>query len=109
TAGNSPREWVPYLKDAGVRILHKCTSVRHALSAERIGCDAISMDGFECAGHPGGHDIPNLILLPQAADALKVPFIASGGMVDGRSLVAALALGAEGISMGTRFVATQEA
>jgi NADH:quinone reductase (non-electrogenic) len=109
TAGNNPRDWVGYLKDAGVKILHKCTSVKHALTAERIGCDAISMDGFECAGHPGGDDIPNLILLPLAAKALKVPFIASGGMVDGRSLVAALALGAEGMNMGTRFIATQEA
>ena len=109
TAGNSPREWIPFLKESGVKILHKCTNVRHALSAERLGCDAISMDGFECAGHPGNDDIPNLILLPLAARALQVPFIASGGMVDGRSLVAALALGAEGMNMGTQFIATKEA
>jgi nitronate monooxygenase len=89
--------------------MHKCTSVRHALKAERLGCDAVSVDGFECGGHPGEDDVPNFILLPRAAEELKVPFIASGGMVDGRSLVAALALGADGINMGTRFLATQEA
>lgn len=109
TAGRSPEAYLPRLKAAGVKVIHKCTSVRHALKAERIGCDAVSVDGFECAGHPGEDDIPNMILLPLAARALSVPFVASGGMADGRSLVAALALGAEGINMGTRFIATQEA
>lgn len=109
TAGNNPQKWLPALKDAGIRVIHKCTSVRHALKAEAIGCDAISVDGFECGGHPGEDDIPNFILLPRAAEELKIPFVASGGMADGRSLVAALALGAEGINMGTRFIATQEA
>jgi nitronate monooxygenase len=100
---------MPYLKAAGVKVIHKCTSVRHALKAEAIGCDAVSVDGFECGGHPGEDDVPNFILLPRAAEELKIPFIASGGMADGRSLVAALALGADGINMGTRFIATQEA
>jgi len=109
TAGNNPVQWVPRLKDAGVKVIHKCTSVRHALKAQEIGCDAISADGFECGGHPGEDDTPNFILLPRTADALKIPFIASGGMADGRSLVAALALGADGINMGTRFLATREA
>ena len=109
TAGNNPQKWLPVLKDAGIKVIHKCTSVRHALKAESIGCDAISVDGFECAGHPGEDDIPNFILLPRAAEELKIPFVASGGMADGRSLVAALALGAEGINMGTRFIATKEA
>ncbi len=109
TAGNNPQKWLPVLQDAGVRVIHKCTSVRHALKAETIGCDAVSVDGFECGGHPGEDDVPNFILLPRAADELKIPFVASGGMADGRSLVAALALGAEGINMGTRFIATQEA
>jgi nitronate monooxygenase len=109
TAGRSPEEHMPALKAAGVKVIHKCTSVRHSLKAERIGCDAVSVDGFECGGHPGEDDIPNFILLPLAAEALKIPFVASGGMADGRSLVAALALGAEGINMGTRFIATQEA
>jgi nitronate monooxygenase len=109
TAGNNPSEWLPALKEAGVKVIHKCTSIRHALKAEAIGCDAISVDGFECGGHPGEDDIPNFILLPAAARALRVPFVASGGMSDGRSLVAALALGADGINMGTRFIATQEA
>lgn len=109
TAGNNPSKWMPLLKGAGIKVIHKCTSVRHALKAESIGVDALSIDGFECGGHPGEDDIPNMILLPLAAEALKVPFIASGGMADGRSLVAALALGAEGINMGTRFVATVEA
>jgi len=95
--------------DGGVKVIHKCTSVRHSLKAESIGCDAVSVDGFECGGHPGEDDVPNFILLPRAAEALKIPFVASGGMADGRSLVAALALGAEGINMGTRFIATQEA
>jgi len=109
TAGNNPQQWLPMLHEAGIRVIHKCTSVRHALKAQSIGCDAISVDGFECAGHPGEDDIPNFILLPRAADELKIPFVASGGMADGRSLVAALALGAEGINMGTRFMATKEA
>ncbi|MGI9247118.1 MAG: NAD(P)H-dependent flavin oxidoreductase, partial [Steroidobacteraceae bacterium] len=109
TAGRSPEEYMPLLKQNGIKVIHKCTSVRHSLKAERIGCDAVSVDGFECGGHPGEDDIPNFILLPLAAEALKVPFVASGGMADGRSLVAALALGAEGINMGTRFIATQEA
>ncbi|WP_076998191.1 nitronate monooxygenase family protein [Variovorax sp. KK3] len=109
TAGNNPERVLPALHDAGVKVIHKCTSIRHALKAERIGCDAVSVDGFECGGHPGEDDIPNFILLPRAAQELKVPFIASGGMADGRSLVAAMALGADGINMGTRFLATQEA
>jgi nitronate monooxygenase len=109
TAGNNPQKWLPMLHEAGVRVIHKCTSVRHALKAQAIGCDAVSVDGFECGGHPGEDDIPNFILLPRAADELKVPFVASGGMADGRSLVAALALGADGINMGTRFIATKEA
>lgn len=109
TAGNNPQKWLPQLHDAGVKVIHKCTSVRHALKAEAIGCDAVSVDGFECGGHPGEDDIPNFILLPRAAEELHIPFVASGGMADGRSLVAALALGAEGINMGTRFIATQEA
>jgi nitronate monooxygenase len=109
TAGRNPQAVLPVLKEAGVRVIHKCTSVRHALKAERIGCDAVSVDGFECGGHPGEDDIPNMILLPRAAEELKIPFVASGGMADARSLVAALALGADGINMGTRFIATQEA
>lgn len=109
TAGNNPVQWLPMLKDAGIKVIHKCTSVRHALKAEAIGCDAVSVDGFECGGHPGEDDVPNMILLPRAADELKIPFIASGGMADGRSLAAALALGADGINMGTRFVATRDA
>jgi len=109
TAGNNPQKWLPALKEAGVKVIHKCTAVRHALKAEAIGCDAVSVDGFECGGHPGEDDVPNFILLPRAAEALKIPFVASGGMADGRSLVAALALGAEGMNMGTRFIATKEA
>src|SRR5512140_3453898 len=109
TAGRNPEPYMPYLKAAGIKVIHKCTSVRHSLKAEAIGCDAVSVDGFECGGHPGEDDVPNFILLPRAAEALKVPFVASGGMADGRSLVAALALGAEGINMGTRFIATKEA
>ncbi|WP_457552165.1 NAD(P)H-dependent flavin oxidoreductase [Desulfobacula sp.] len=109
TAGRNPQEYLPKLKDAGVKIIHKCTSVRHALKAEKIGCDAVSVDGFECGGHPGEDDIPNMILLPRAADELKIPFVASGGMADARSLVASLSLGADGINMGTRFIATKEA
>ena len=109
TAGNNPQKWLPSLKEAGIRVIHKCTSVRHALKAEAIGCDAVSVDGFECCGHPGEDDVPNFILLPRAAEELKIPFLASGGMADGRSLVAALALGADGMNMGTRFIATKEA
>jgi len=109
TAGRNPQEYLPRLKDAGIMVIHKCTSVRHALKAETIGCDAVSVDGFECGGHPGEDDIPNMILLPRAAEELKIPMVASGGMADGRSLVASLALGADGINMGTRFIATKEA
>jgi len=109
TAGNNPQKWLPGLHEAGVKVIHKCTSVRHSLKAEAIGCDAVSVDGFECGGHPGEDDIPNFILLPRAADELKIPFVASGGMADGRSLAAALSLGADGINMGTRFIATKEA
>ena len=109
TAGNNPQKWLPALHDAGIRVIHKCTSVRHSLKAESIGCDAVSVDGFECGGHPGEDDVTNFILLPRAADTLKIPFVASGGMADGRSLVAAMALGAEGMNMGTRFMATKEA
>ncbi len=109
TAGNKPQEHVDVFRAAGVKVIHKCTSVRHALSAERMGVDAISIDGFECAGHPGEDDVAGLILIPAAADKITVPMIASGGFGDGRGLVAALALGAEGINMGTRFMATVEA
>ncbi len=109
TAGNNPSQVLPYLQDAGVKVIHKCTSVRHSLKAQDIGCDAVSVDGFECGGHPGQDDTPNMILLPRAADELDIPFIASGGQADGRSLVASLSLGADGINMGTRFIATKEA
>lgn len=109
TAGNNPAAYLPALKEAGIKVIHKCTAVRHALKAQSIGCDAASVDGFECGGHPGEDDIPNFILLPRAADELDIPFVASGGMADGRSLVGAMALGAEGMNMGTRFIATQEA
>ena len=109
TAGNNPVQVLPPLHDAGIKVIHKCTSVRHSLKAQSIGCDAVSVDGFECGGHPGEDDVPNFILLPRAADELEIPFVASGGMADGRSLVAALALGAEGMNMGTRFIATKEA
>jgi nitronate monooxygenase len=109
TAGRNPQAYLPHLKDAGIRVIRKCTSVRHSLKAEAIGCDAVSVDGFECGGHPGEDDIPNMILLPRAADELKIPFVASGGMADARSLVAALAMGADGMNMGTRFMATKEA
>jgi nitronate monooxygenase len=109
TAGNNPQKWMPMLKEAGIKVVHKCTSVRHALKAEAIGCDAVSVDGFECGGHPGEDDIPNMILLPRAAEELKIPFLASGGMADARSLVASLAMGADGMNMGTRFMATKEA
>lgn len=109
TAGRNPQQVMPALKEAGIKVIHKCTSVRHSLKAQSIGCDAVSVDGFECGGHPGEDDVPNFILLPRAADELEIPIVASGGMADGRSLVAALALGADGINMGTRFMATQEA
>ncbi|MBT8427670.1 MAG: nitronate monooxygenase family protein [Erythrobacter sp.] len=109
TAGNNPAQVMPFFKDAGVKVIHKCTSVRHSLKAQSIGCDAVSVDGFECGGHPGEDDIPNMILLPRAADELEIPFVASGGMADGRSLVASLAMGADGMNMGTRFIATKEA
>ncbi|MEO1041127.1 MAG: nitronate monooxygenase family protein [Pseudomonadota bacterium] len=109
TAGNNPVQVLPYLKDAGIRVIHKCTSVRHALKAQDIGCDAVSVDGFECGGHPGEDDVPNMILLPRAADELEIPFVSSGGQADGRSLVASLAMGADGMNMGTRFIATKEA
>lgn len=109
TAGRNPEPYMPYLKAAGIKVIHKCTSVRHSLKAEAIGCDAVSVDGFECGGHPGEDDVPNFILLPRAAEELKIPFVASGGMADGRSLVAAMALGADGMNMGTRFIATKEA
>jgi len=109
TAGRNPEPYMPQIKSAGIRVIHKCTSVRHALKAERIGCDAISIDGFEAAGHPGEDDVTTLVLVPLVRDAVGVPIIASGGFGDGRGLVAALALGADGMNMGTRFVATQEA
>lgn len=109
TAGRNPQAYLPALKEADIKVIHKCTSVRHSLKAESIGCDAVSVDGFECGGHPGEDDIPNMILLPRAAEELSIPFVASGGMGNGQQLVAALALGADGINMGTRFIATQEA
>jgi NAD(P)H-dependent flavin oxidoreductase YrpB (nitropropane dioxygenase family) len=108
TAGN-PAKWMPVLKENGVTVIHKCTSVRHALKAETMGCDAVSVDGFECGGHPGEDDVGNWILLPRAAEELSVPFVASGGVANGAHLVAALAMGADGVNMGTRFIATQEA
>ncbi len=109
TAGNNPREFIEKAKAAGVRIIHKCTAVRHALSAERNGVDAISIDGFECAGHPGEDDVGGLVLIPAAARKVKIPLVASGGIADGRGMAAALVLGAEGVNMGTRFCATREA
>ncbi|AOW24909.1 MULTISPECIES: NAD(P)H-dependent flavin oxidoreductase [Sphingomonas] len=109
TAGHRPQEHVEHFKAHGITVIHKCTAVRHALSAERMGVDAISIDGFECAGHPGEDDIPGLVLIPAAADRVRVPMLASGGFGDGRGLAAALALGADGINMGTRFCATVEA
>ncbi len=109
TAGRNPQPFLPRLKEKGIKVIHKCTSVRHSLKAEAIGCDAVSVDGFECGGHPGEDDIPNMILLPRAADELTIPFVASGGMADARSLVASLAMGADGMNMGTRFIATKEA
>ncbi len=109
TAGRNPQAYMEQLKKADIKIIHKCTSVRHSLKAESIGCDAVSVDGFECGGHPGEDDIPNMILLPRAAEELKIPFVASGGMADARSLVASLAMGADGMNMGTRFMVTKEA
>ncbi|MFL2800917.1 MAG: NAD(P)H-dependent flavin oxidoreductase [Paracoccaceae bacterium] len=109
TAGRNPQAYMEQLKKADIKVIHKCTSVRHSLKAESIGCDAVSVDGFECGGHPGEDDMPNMILLPRAAEELKIPFVASGGMADARSLVASLAMGAEGMNMGTRFMATKEA
>ncbi len=109
TAGRNPEPYMPQIRSGGIRVIHKCTSVRHALKAEKIGCDAVSIDGFEAAGHPGEDDVTTLILVPLVRDAVKVPIIASGGFADGRGLVAALALGADGMNMGTRFVATREA
>ena len=109
TAGRNPVQVLHYLKDAGIKVIHKCTSVRHSLKAQEIGCDAVSVDGFECGGHPGEDDIPNMILLPRAADELEIPFVSSGGQADARSLVASLAMGAEGMNMGTRFMCTKEA
>ncbi len=109
TAGNSPKEFIARFKERGITIVHKCTTVRHALSAERNGVDMVSIDGLECAGHPGEDDVGGLVLIPAAARALKIPIIASGGIADGRGLAAALVLGAEGVNMGTRFCVTQEA
>src|SRR5258707_6467106 len=100
---------MPALKAAGIKVIHKCTSVRHSLKAEKIGCDAVSVDGFECGGHPGEDDVPNMILLPRAAEELKIPFVASGGMADARSLVAALAMGAAGMQIRAPRIATQGA
>ncbi|MFL2753706.1 MAG: NAD(P)H-dependent flavin oxidoreductase [Gammaproteobacteria bacterium] len=109
TAGRNPQAYIETLKAADIKVIHKCTSVRHALKAQDIGCDAASVDGFECGGHPGEDDIPNMILLPRAAEELAIPFVASGGMGNGKQLAAALALGAEGVNLGTRFIATKEA
>jgi NAD(P)H-dependent flavin oxidoreductase YrpB (nitropropane dioxygenase family) len=109
TAGNNPQKWMPQLKEAGIKVIHKCTSVRHSLKAEAIGCDAVSVDGFECGGHPGEDDVGNWVLLPRAAEELKIPFVASGGCGTGSQLAAALAMGADGLNMGTRFIATAEA
>lgn len=109
TAGRSPEPFMDRFKEAGIKVIHKCVAVRHALKAERIGVDVVSIDGFECAGHPGEQDVGGLILFPAAAQALKIPVVASGGIADGRGLAAALALGCEGINMGTRFMVTREA
>ena len=109
TAGRNPQPFLPLFKEAGITVIHKCTSIRHSLKAEQIGCDMVSVDGFECAGHPGEDDVTNMILLPLAAKRLKIPFLASGGLGDGRGLAAALAMGADGINMGTRFMVTKEA
>lgn len=109
TAGRSPEEFMPLLKEAGIKVIHKCTSIRHAIKAQSIGCDAVSVDGFECGGHPGEDDIPNMILLPLAASQLSIPIVASGGVADARGMVACLALGADGVNMGTRFLVTRDA
>ncbi len=109
TAGNNPQPHMPVFHAAGIKIIHKCTSVRHAVKAQSVGVDCVSIDGFECAGHPGEDDVPGLILIPAAADKITIPMLASGGFGDGRGLVASLALGADGINMGTRFMATKEA
>ena len=109
TAGNNPRDFVPKFKEHGITVVHKCTSVRHALSAEKYGVDVISIDGFECAGHPGEDDVTNLILIPAAVRACRIPVLASGGIADGYQMAACLALGAQGINMGTRFMCTKEA
>lgn len=109
TAGQNPEPFLPYFKEHGVKVIHKCTSVRHAVKAEKVGCDAVSVDGFECAGHPGEDDVTNLVLLPAAAAKLSIPMVASGGIGNGVQMAACLALGAEGVNMGTRFVATKEA
>jgi len=109
TAGRNPEPYMDQLKAAGIKVIHKCTSVRHAIKAEKIGCDVVSIDGFEAAGHPGEDDVTSLILIPLTRDAIEIPIIASGGFADGRGLVGCLGLGADGMNMGTRFVATQEA
>ena len=109
TAGRSPEPFMPYFKSAGIKVIHKAVTVRHAMAAERIGVDVISIDGFECAGHPGEQDVGGLVLFPATAQSLRIPVVASGGIADGRGLAAALALGCEGVNMGTRFLATQEA
>jgi nitronate monooxygenase len=109
TAGRNPEPYMEQLKSAGIKVIHKCTSVRHSVKAEKVGCDAVSIDGFEAAGHPGEDDVTSLILIPLTRDAIKIPIVASGGFADGRGLVAALALGADAMNMGTRFVGTQEA
>ena len=108
TAGSNPEPFLPAYREAGIKVVHKCTSVRHALKAQKIGVDAVSIDGFECAGHPGEDDVPGLVLIPAAARALTIPIVASGGIADARGMVAALALGADGVNMGTRFLCTQE-
>src|SRR5699024_9649820 len=108
TAGSNPGPHLPQFHGAGIKVLHKCTSVRHAVKAQELGVDGISIDGFECAGHPGEDDIPGLVLIAAAADKITIPMVASGGFADGRGLVAALALGADGINMGTRFMCTVE-
>jgi len=109
TAGRSPGPYMERLKQAGIKVIHKCTSVKHALKAEQLGVDVVSIDGFECAGHPGENDIPGLVLFPRATEEVRIPVIASGGIADARGLVAALALGCEGVNMGSRFLATKEA
>lgn len=109
TAGRNPEPYMAQIKSAGIKVVHKCTSVRHAVKAEKIGCDVVSIDGFEAAGHPGEDDVTSLILIPLTRDAIDIPIIASGGFADGRGLVGALGLGADGMNMGTRFVATREA